>query len=632
MKRKLWVLLLILLQVTLYAKTDKDDPYFNYNKETVYVGVDDEGDPYSRTISEMEIEYPSEQSVRSLPYYSISLSSFDELEEIEAYVVDARGRKIKLNEDDLDVSENNDDEYFVTGTKQYKVNFRGLEKGSIVYLKYEVTTYELHYFQPFYFQTYLASRLAEYRIIIPKNVQLKLVKKNFDGHKIQKIEEQKGRGRTELVFRSVGNDAVDYREDGPRISYYAPHILPILEKYGFDGKLENYLTGPEDLYKWYFGLIKSAKNTESKELQSLASSIKSESKNQDDIIRNTYSWVQKNIRYIAYEAGSDGVIPRDPSLVLQRKFGDCKDMSNLIIALLKQNDIKSHYVWVGTRSIPYTYDEVYTMNADNHMIAAVNRNDEWIYLDATDPNGVFGLPTAGVQGKQAMISNDDAEFYLNFIPVLDDTMNRMDYNMDVSLEGENLIIDNTLYASGLISGSIKNSLLYSNGKDKKDMINGMLDVNINKSELLNFEIDESTNNNITIVSKYKVNDHVRKIGEDLIFNPFINRIAPSSKSDLEDRVAPLDLDENRVMTNKINITIPEGYDFGELPDDYVYEGKYFIYKFLTKRKGDVITIYEDFSIQSEDLLVPVSELERWNRTIEDIKNIYKTSIKLTKKS
>ena len=69
--------------------------------------------------------------------------------------------------------------------------------------------------------------------------------------------------------------------------------------------------------------------------------------------RRIYKWVQQNIKYVAFEDGMEGFIPRDASLVCSRRYGDCKDMASILTKMLQYSGVEACFVWIGTRSLPY---------------------------------------------------------------------------------------------------------------------------------------------------------------------------------------------------------------------------------------------------------------------------------------
>src|SRR6185369_12627115 len=150
--------------------------------------------------------------------------------------------------------------------------------------------------------------------------------------------------------------------------------------------------------------ISKLENTKDETLKQLADSLIANVNTPREKATKIYQWVQANIKYIAFEDGLEGFVPRRAIDIYNHRFGDCKDMASILTALLQLSGLKAYFTWIGTRDIPYDYTDVPLPICDNHMIAALDVDTEWIFLDATDPNCIFGLPSSMIQGKQALIS------------------------------------------------------------------------------------------------------------------------------------------------------------------------------------------------------------------------------------
>jgi hypothetical protein len=104
-------------------------------------------------------------------------------------------------------------------------------------------------------------------------------------------------------------------------------------------------------------------------------------------------FVQDEVRYFGIEIGVSTVKPADPSVVFARRFGDCKDKSQLFVTLLRGLGIEAFPVLVNT-TLRHTLDEWQpTAGAFDHCIARVKCDGQTYWLD----------PTAGYQrGSLAM--------------------------------------------------------------------------------------------------------------------------------------------------------------------------------------------------------------------------------------
>jgi hypothetical protein len=122
------------------------------------------------------------------------------------------------------------------------------------------------------------------------------------------------------------------------------------------------------------------------ELRDYVRNLRNTSADEDDFIRRIYASVQTHVRYVAFSVGEGGWIPRSAAHTFDRKYGDCKDMSTLLVALLREADIPAQLALVLTRSAGGVVrtDFPYALQF-NHCVAHVPRDGGTLWLDATGP-------------------------------------------------------------------------------------------------------------------------------------------------------------------------------------------------------------------------------------------------------
>src|SRR5690606_35585692 len=87
-----------------------------------------------------------------------------------------------------------------------------------------------------------------------------------------------------------------------------------------------------------------------RDLQQLRTELNRQLKQDDPdaFILNAIRFVQDDIRYLGFEHGLNSHKPHAPLKVLQQRFGDCKDKSLLLCALLRSEGIEAWPVLVNT--------------------------------------------------------------------------------------------------------------------------------------------------------------------------------------------------------------------------------------------------------------------------------------------
>jgi hypothetical protein len=160
------------------------------------------------------------------------------------------------------------------------------------------------------------------------------------------------------------------------------------------------------------------------ELVSLATGLFSH--HQDSLIRSIYALVRGRIRYHADLEIFHSFIPRSAGEVLAKGYGDCKEMSTLLVVLLRLNGIKSGIALVSTPGTVQVMEAYPSMGGFNHMIVYTEAPDG--SLRFFDPTLKWGDPFDSyfeLIDRSALILKDKGSF-LMLIPMGSDYQNRVE--------------------------------------------------------------------------------------------------------------------------------------------------------------------------------------------------------------
>lgn len=117
---------------------------------------------------------------------------------------------------------------------------------------------------------------------------------------------------------------------------------------------------------WAVGLYAST-NADSQALRQCVESVRKPEMTAEHQIEEALRFVQTNIRYLGIEFGPGTYRPTDPAIVLQRRFGDCKDKAFLLCEILRRLGFDAAPALVGTGHLhtvasmlpsPYVFDHV----------------------------------------------------------------------------------------------------------------------------------------------------------------------------------------------------------------------------------------------------------------------------------
>ena len=343
-----------------------------------------------------------------------------------------------------------------------------------------------------------------------------------------------------------------------------------------------------------------------------------------------YNWVQQNIKYIAIEDGLGGFKPRSSSLVFRRRYGDCKDMSNLLYNMLSYANISSNLTWIGTTAIPYSHREVPTPMADNHMICTYKHGGQYFFLDATDQFNVMGVPSSHIQGQEALVNKGVKDFELVDVPVVPYFENIKADSVNIKIDGDKILGSGQITFGGYKKSPVSNSLLNLEMDDKKAFLSLLLKKGNNK-----FSLDSVTTQNVAdkdqdliIDYNFSIEDYFVNSSDEIFINPHLTRESEHDFIDLSTTKQNIYYPYKSLTTNMYSIDIPQNYQVTFLPENAKYEEENFSFSIAYNLKDNRILVDQKLTIDT--LQLEMSQFGSWNKMIKKLFSAYKESIVLKK--
>ncbi|MBX5481925.1 MAG: hypothetical protein IRZ16_08825 [Myxococcaceae bacterium] len=260
---------------------------------------------------------------------------------LQAYSIDANGRRSEAS------------------VRSREVLFRGLDVGSTIVLQYRADVPPSG-FLPRYlskswsFQSVNDQRsLAQFVLWYP-------VGNTLHEHKVGDLVREETR---------VGDQIrVSWKMENTRPIIAEPHMPNLIE---IAANLQLTTIPGWDAYKkWEEALLESAFR-DSPDLDELAQRLAEGAKTPEEKLLRIHQFVMEQIRYQQdYESFIAGVKPHPASMVVERRYGDCKDKSVLFITLARKLGLKAHFATVRTRDRGQVMKDLPTQQF-NHAIVYV---------------------------------------------------------------------------------------------------------------------------------------------------------------------------------------------------------------------------------------------------------------------
>lgn len=186
--------------------------------------------------------------------------------------------------------------------------------------------------------------------------------------------------------------------------------------------------------------------------------------------RFLYNYMQKNTRYVSIQLGIGGYKPFAASFVDEKKYGDCKALSNYMRALLKAVDIPSNYAIIraGYNAEPADYN--FPANSFNHAILCVPFKNDTTWLECTSTTAQFGKLGPFTENRNALLITDDGGKLVN-TPRSTKEDNVLDSQVHMVLDAEGGAKVNIKFAStGEYRSIFVDRLPYYKEEDQKEYL------------------------------------------------------------------------------------------------------------------------------------------------------------------
>jgi len=518
---------------------------------------------------------------------------------------------------------------FHDDSKSKSFYFPSLTKGAKTWMNYTKNITKPFFMPGMYFGSYLPIETLEYSILVDEGVELELTYINTDAQKIPvTITQEKKRKRYTWKLNNI--EKFDFESDGPSAQYYLPHIIPRIKSYQYKGQKKNVLNDLGDLHNWYYTLIKTVNSEPSDELKHIVDSLVTGKTTDHEKVKSIYYWVQDNIKYVAFEEGMEGFIPKEAQEVCNSKFGDCKGMSSIMHEMITEAGIEAHLTWIGSRDIPYGYREVPTPAVDNHMIVTYKENGNYYFLDATGGTVPIDQPTGFIQGKEALLHIDSGKYEVAKVPIMPYEHSRFIDTTEIELDPlGNITGSGIVHMQGFVKSDMRRVLRYKNKKEQRKYLDRILERGSNKFMMDSVAVNELNDRETDLVIDYQFRlEDYAKINKDEVY---VNLSLDKLYADMElksDREIDLELDYKSKNTMVTVFHIPDGYELDYLPENASFEGDQYGFSVnYTVEDGKVIQVFENYD---DFILLNKEHFDNWNSMIKAMRSAYGEVVVLKK--
>lgn len=303
-----------------------------------------------------------------------------------------------------------------------------------------------------------------------------------------------------------------------------------------------------------------------------------------------YNFLQQNTRYISIQLGIGGWQPLEAKFVGEKKFGDCKALSNYMVAMLKEAGVNACYVVVKSGSgnhfnliedfsAPYYFD---------HVIACVPDKKDTIWLECTDQTMSCGYTGSFTDNRKVLMVTDTGGTIVT-TPHYSINENRGINNVHASVSNDGTLSAEVISIyTGLLQEDLHDLYYHATQKQRDKYYNHSLNLPTYKVENINYkeskgripEIEE----HISITSL----NYASVTGKRLFIQPNLFSKLEKLTTD-KPRKFDIVIDESHIAIDTIALEIPKGYSLESMPKNVSINNKFGFYSIEYSIKDNLIT-------------------------------------------
>jgi transglutaminase-like putative cysteine protease len=550
-------------------------------------------------------------------YKSTSSSDEEKLTAIKGAVyniINGELEKSKLNNSNIfndEVDKNHD---------LVKVTFPDIQEGSIIEIDYTVSSPFIFTLEPWYFQDDIPTLYSEYTVA---NIEWYYYKNWVEGYHIIKKEEE-ARQEKFSFYQSAkfdpgfggGRTSGQTVEFSAKVNYmkYTGQNIPAFKDEPYITAKHDYLSSvhfelestkyPWTIYKNYTTTW-SAINVMLNEDEDFGVTLKYDghlSDIKDKIEAATNNPLDRTImaydhikNHIAWDGRYRIRVDQSIRKAYNDQSGNSADINLNLVALCRKLGLEAYPVIISTRKHGKVRPGQPKLTQFNHTIAAVKINEEYMLLDAIDPNCPYNLlPTNSLNDKGRLINDKEGEW----VDLYTDMSKKEIYFLNLSFNSDFELIGDLSYR-----GSDYAALEFRDRYDDEESEEGFiveLKKSLNNAELLNLMFDniDSIDKPVGLKSEIKITDGINVVGDMIFFNPKIIHRKIENVFKSEERTYPIDYNFPLKEQYIINITLPEGYVVDEIPERLIISipNNKMKYTFALSSAGNALKLTNQFEI------------------------------------
>ena len=279
-------------------------------------------------------------------------------------------------------------------------------------------------------------------------------------------------------------------------------------------------------------------------------------------ITKLYKYMQSRTRYVSVQLGIGSWQPFDATYVHQRGYGDCKALSNYMVAILKEAGITGYSVLINNGHDRLPLIQEFPSNQFNHVIVCVPLESDSLWLECTSQIIQAGTIGNSNENRYALMITPEGGVIVR-TPSTNAEQNIEQKIINVALSAAESKIKVSIDWTGDQSDYVNPISVKSIPLEREEWVKDLFDVP--DVVLNNYVFNNFTENKINLTMELSLPRYASLSGKRIFFNPNLMSRRSSVPKDVEKRLSPIRYNYPYMDIDSVVYFIPKDYDVETVP-------------------------------------------------------------------
>lgn len=348
-------------------------------------------------------------------------------------------------------------------------------------------------------------------------------------------------------------------------------------------------------------------------------------------IRILYEYMQNRTRYVNISLGIGGWQPFDAKYVHERGYGDCKALSNYMVALLKYAGITAYPVLINSGYDRLPIVPEFPSNQFTHVIVCVPLQKDSIWLECTSQTIPFGVLGPTTENRQALMITPEGGVLVN-VPATRYSENTLVRKSSIKInnDGSAAVSSSTVFR-GDQQISVRMSIYRASPDECRNWVQNSMDIPDGRLKTFSLRGIDDKSPVICLDAEFISPRFASVSGTRIFFLPNAMERYNVVPPYVSERLSPVRFRYPYSNVDTVSYTIPENYapesvpaeisrkePFGEFLSRYTYDG------------NRTITFIRSLSLKNYS--VPAADYEIFREFMQEIVKSDRSQIVLIRKN